>query len=374
MNPRPKPGWIALAVVVLYGAAAAAGSAQQVLVIDHENGRDVINDDERAISSWGLTVDHRRGELYVRDREEPDGIMVFSVETGEWLGTYHIPIGEGPREVRKRGPNFGPFAVSSSGEFYILGQRKVLHLDSQGDYASHWLPISPNFRAICDFGGQPTISIQGGLRRRGPNGQDETIGSRVVEGGYSWLTLPGSNEHESLMWQGARLACTEDAAFVVLPNREEQWQTISPTQRTATYRSIGPDSIFVYSLDGEEGRLRVSTEFMDLDEHIWYKNLKPSISGNGNLVLAGGDADVPGAVIDPESGCYAVLRNEEAPPYRQFLGIYADSALIFHRDRVEENRDGQRYVTLYADARQISLRPLRRVSGEPCPGLLPSVR
>ena len=36
--------------------------------------------------------------------------------------------------------------------------------------------------------------------------------------------------------------------------------------------------------------------------------------------------------------------------------------------------DGRRQVTIYSEARQVSLHPIRRVSGEPCPGMLPSVR
>lgn len=374
MTPNENARRIVSTVVAVFGAAAGAGSAQQVLEIDHENGRDVINDDERAIAPYGLTIEHRRGELYLRDREEPDGIMVFSIETGEWVRTYHVPIGEGPREVRKRGPNFGPFSVTSDGGFYILGQVKVLHLDAHGDYESHWLPISPGFHTVCELGGQPAISIQRGLRRRSPSGQDETIGSRVVEGGYSWLSLPGSSRQEILAWQFARLACTEDVAFVVLPNQEEQRMTQGTTSWTSTFRSVGPDSLLVFSLDGEESALRVPTEFMDADGYKWNANLAPSINGHGNLVLASSDSDVPGAVMDPETGCYAVLRNRETQTYREFMGIYADSALIFHRDREEETRDGRRYVTLYSEARQISLHPLRRVSGEPCPGLLPSVR
>lgn len=78
-------------------------------------------------------------------------------------------------------------------------------------------------------------------------------------------------------------------------------------------------------------------------------------------------------LFDPDTGCYGVLRNREYQSHREFLGIYRDSALVFHRDREQVTVDGEKVIWLYAEARQISLNPLRRVSGEPCPGMLPSV-
>lgn len=100
----------------------------------------------------------------------------------------------------------------------------------------------------------------------------------------------------------------------------------------------------------------------------------PSDDGHGSVVLAGSDAEFPGAIIDPESGCHAVVRHGQPTIYREFMGVFRDSALVFHRDREETTDDGRKVVTLYSAARQVSLRPLRRVSGEPCPGILPSLR
>ncbi|MXX33173.1 MAG: hypothetical protein F4Z50_00290, partial [Gemmatimonadetes bacterium] len=82
---RAVAAMVATATATL--AMAPLGSAQQLLEIDFENGRAVIDDDFRAIRFSPVAFDHARRAIYVRDREEPDGIMVFSIETGEWLRT-----------------------------------------------------------------------------------------------------------------------------------------------------------------------------------------------------------------------------------------------------------------------------------------------
>jgi len=52
------------------------------------------------------------------------------------------------------------------------------------------------------------------------------------------------------------------------------------------------------------------------------------------------------------------------------LHIYQDSALVFHYASWEDDQGG---FTMSTAADRVSLHPLRRVSGEPCPGMLPSV-
>ena len=112
-----------IAVLVTALMPAAAGG-QQVVEIDFANGRDVINDELRAIHLSPIAIDHGRGALYVRDLAEPNGIMAFSLETGEWLRTYRIPRGEGPGELR----TISRFALASAGGLYVLGQTNVIQL------------------------------------------------------------------------------------------------------------------------------------------------------------------------------------------------------------------------------------------------------
>lgn len=360
----------ALATVAATAALAMAplGSAQQLLEIDFENGRAVIDDDFRAIRFSPVAFDHARRAIYVRDLEEPDGIMVFSIETGEWLRTHRIAKGEGPRELRE----FRGFALSSSAGLHVLGVTKTLLLDSIGAFDGYWQFGGPSAQAICEFGGQPTVAVQGGLKRRGASGgEDDYFGDPVVAG-ETWVRGPDAGLSEVLKWRDAAVACRQDAAYLVLPN--EQFELVQSSQTTGELRNSdsGPDSVLVYHDDGRVRRLNVPSEFAE--EHGWNRGLMPSIDAEGDLVLASLNGFVPGAIVDPETGCYGVFRNREYELYRVFVGIHNDSAVVFHRDREEMTRDGRRQVTIYSEARQVSLHPIRRVSGEPCPGMLPSVR
>ncbi len=337
-------------------AAAGCGSlaAQLVVEIDPVAGRDVIDDDYRAISivHRDVAVDHDRSILYVRDAEEPNGVMAFSMVTGRWIRTYPAPTGDGPREL---GDGIVSLAAKADGGLYVSGWLRVLQYDAAARFVSSWQPRAPPRRAICDLDGEPAIPTVGGVVRRGPAGEDESVGA-AAQTEYE-IRAPTIEEGvaEAQRLSSARLSCTERTAYVVL-----------------SYE-IGPDSVFVYTRDGRTGRLDLPTDFVE-GPSPWNRRLAPSDDGRGNVVLAGRDAEVPGAIIDPESGCYAVLRHGQPTIYREFMGVFRDSALVFHRDREESTEAGRRVVTLYSDARQVSLRPLRRVSGEPCPGILPSLR
>ncbi len=151
-----------IAVLVTALMPAAAGG-QQVVEIDFANGRDVINDELRAIQLSPIAIDHGRGALYVRDLAEPNGIMVFSLETGEWLRTYRVPRGEGPGEAGE----ISGFALASEEGLYVLSQTNVIQLDSAGGFVSSWSAWGSRPPALCEFGGHPTITVQGGLKRRG---------------------------------------------------------------------------------------------------------------------------------------------------------------------------------------------------------------
>ena len=72
------------------GAAlvAPAANAQQVLQIDTAVGRVILDDEWRAIRTIGdMPLDRTRAILYANDDEEPEAVMAFSLETGEWIRT-----------------------------------------------------------------------------------------------------------------------------------------------------------------------------------------------------------------------------------------------------------------------------------------------
>ena len=210
--------------------------------------------------------------------------------------------------------------------------------------------------------------------RRGPGGADEGIGPNVVN---SHVLMARDCEEGSAIsdriWS-ARIACTDDAAYVAMNYLE------------------GPDTAFAYHRNGEEGRLPVPTEFTeDLPEctqevkspsgdvllerpcPTWNQRLYPSLDGRGNIVLMGYHPAIAGAVVDPETGCYAVLRKSEADRTLRVARIYADSALVFTRDAESTAEGGVRRTVVYSSANRVSLHAIRRVSGEGCAGMVGGV-
>lgn len=377
-----------LAIAVALGAPAAG--AQQILEIDTAVGRVILDDEWRAIRTIGdMPLDRARTLLYANDDEEPEGVMVFSLETGEWIRTIPTPTGGGPRELER---GMSGMALGRDGRLYVSGYVRVLEFDPLGQYVSNWRPRAEMIVDVCEFDGQPTIPAYGGVIRRGSDGTDESVGPGVVDGN----AIFGSTARDALWATGIdrsrggtqssfvsppRIACADDVAYVV------------------TSYSEGPDSVTVYHRNGEMAKLAVPTEFTDQTRvcemraggetvrvpcNNWTRSLAPTLDGRGNLVLLGRDSDTPGAIIEPETGCYAVLRKPEPSQDYNALHIYQDSALVFHYAIWEEDLPpeiarrlpaGVRPVSTHRStaANRISLHPLRRVSGEPCPGMLPAV-
>ena len=222
---------VTMLLAVSIGIGAPATQAQQVLQIDTVAGRVIIDDEWRAVETLqGLVLDRDRSIIYVNDAEEPEGVMVFSLETGEWLRTIRTSTGDGPFELSrgKRG-----MALAGNGGLYVSGYVRVLEFDRLGAPISNWSPRAEVPSSVCDFDGQPAIPAPRGVIRRGPDGEDEVIGPRAREGAAA------ATSGRTL---SARIVCGRDTAYVVFSNSE------------------GPDSVFAYHRNGEMERLAVPDE------------------------------------------------------------------------------------------------------------------
>lgn len=87
-------------------------------------------------------------------------------------------------------------------------------------------------------------------------------------------------------------------------------------------------------------------------------------------MLMGYDAEIAGAVVNPATGCYAVLRKSEDNPTLRVARIYADSALVFTQDAERTTVGGTTRVVMHTGANRVSLHAIRRVSGEGCEGMV----
>ena len=355
-------------VAGLVAVAAPAANAQQVLEIDTAVGRIIIDDEWRAIRTVrDMPLDRTRAILYVNDEEDPEAVMAFSLETGERIRTIPTPEGDGPYELSR---GISGKALGRDGTLYVAGYVRVLEFDPLGQAVSNWRPRAEVVWNVCEFDGQPAIAASSGVIRRSPDGTDERIGPGIVDRRATAIREAPIGRGRFASGGPPRIACTDDAAYVVTSNAE------------------GSDSVLVYNRNGVMGRLAVPTEFTDRGDDCkvkvslgtlgvmempctnWAEELRPTLDRQGNLVLLGRDQEVPGAIIDPETGCYAVLRKPEPSWDYVALHIYQDSALVFHSPNWE---DDQGRLHTSAAANRVSLHPLRRVGGEPCPGMLPSV-
>ena len=99
--------------------------------------------------------------------------------------------------------------------------------------------------------------------------------------------------------------------------------------------------------------------------------------GGGDCrLLFGRDWVVAGTIIDPETGCHALVQKTAgfAELGRTPVRILGDSVLVVGQDTdVTETPDGRFNARLSGVNNRVSLHPLRRISGEPCPGMLPSL-
>lgn len=348
-------------------------SAQQIVEIDLEAGRTIIDDEWRSMYTGLIAVDWDRDILYAEDDEEPEGIMAFSLETGEWIRTLSTPEGDGPREFPRgaRGMDIAP-----DGGLYVSSFVRVIEYDPEGIPIDSWRPETVSSGKVCNLGGAPVVPTARGLVRRGSGGTSEGVGPTRAEN----LVDPVSRER--LLRPGAqwttstRIVCSKDAAYVVMTYDE------------------GPDSVFVHHRSGEVGRLPVPAEgaiegecrmgeTRDSSGRVlqparpcphWSLRAHPSLDDLGNVVLLGHDARTNGAIIDPETGCHALVRVTGNRRFKPML-IHADSALVFRHAVTTTTYQGRAVESIEANSTNgVSLHPIRRVSGEPCPGMLPTVK
>ena len=345
-------GTVLGAIAVLAGGEAAF--AQQILEIDLGSGRDVINDEWRAIRPGGrFLVDHERGLLYAVDLEHPDDVMGFSLLTGEPDRLVRIPKGEGPRELPS---TVRAVSQASAGGLYVLGDGRVLHLDSLGQVVEDfWRPVVPGGgSAVCDLGGSPAVPSWGGVVRKGRSG-DEILGAGVVQG-------------EALPFHG-----TVQEIVAKVTSRPTSMFCIGESAYTVAAFEDAADTVFSYSLNGGEGKILPPSEFAE-GRVPWNRKLRLAGDGHGNLVLVRDMAlEVAGAVIDPGSGCYAVIRINDPNPTISFGGIVEDSALVLYKDYEDTVRNGRPTRTVLYTSGLVKLHPIRRISGEACPGMFPSL-
>ena len=139
--------------------------------------------------------------------------MAFSLTTGEWIRTIPTPTGDGPAELTE---GLRSLAVARGGGVYASGLVRVIEFDALGQFVRSWTPEAPTRDAVCDFSGAPAVPTQGGVVRRGFDG-DENIGPVLAKGSVIDAPTIEAGVAITMRLVSSRIACAEDedVAYVV---------------------------------------------------------------------------------------------------------------------------------------------------------------
>ena len=340
-------------------AGSADVQAQERLRIDHEAGREIVNDWTRAFLGHVFDIDHEAGLVYTVDFADPLSVTVFSLIDGTLVGTFGGGEGAGPGEFQTLDALAG-----ADGGVLMADHLRVDRRDRDGILVWSWLPGS-EVPDVCAFQEEVAIPTRGG----------GTV-ARTTEGGALPLGNPdatrpvSADDYDTAVrldgeFMSSNIACIGDVAYVQAGN------TLSG--HTLDGRT------FAVPIPGEfqeaARRRREPAPSGDRGYANWYGDL--SHDGAGRLVLTMvhwrlGDIEAVGAVIEPRSGCYSlVVEPGGAKMFRQFMGVYRDSAVVYYRGQSVRTMRGREMTVIDPEAFMIALRPLRPAGGTPCEGAGP---
>lgn len=324
---------------------ASSLSGQERLEIVGSEGRILLDGIEWALVEEIMAVNHEERILYVGDLSDPFAVLALSLDDGSLRGTFGAGEGDGPGELRR----LAVVAAARNGVMVSDGGR-VNHWDASGKLVSTWRPGSSTVTALCSLRRQPAVALFDGVLRRSPDGGGIEFGMRPRPEGEVGI------EHLA-EFAAANMVCISGVAYVQMGN-----------------------SVMAHRPEGETNRIRIPPPLeADAAERRpapgsrrlvpWYQSL--STDGFGRLVLGQAPRyghEFVGALIDPRTGCYSlILDREDRVVERSFMGIYADSAIVYHRHTGSREVNGRTIDYAEPIAYRIALRPLRRVAGEPCP-------
>ena len=324
---------------------------QAVMELDLEAGRDIVGGSEHQFRAFGA-VEYDRRLVYAVEALDPLAAAAYSLDDGAIVATYGGKKGEGPGElVLVQGVAMSPEGV------FVAGRGVVNHWALSGELLYQWRPVAPSVRALCSLAGQPAVIGPEGVVVRADDGA--SVERRGAALGTAWETL-----------SGIRMACADAVAYV-----------------------LANHAISAYSPEGGVRQIPVPPEVEDIARKREATRLPEYPTGrfapygrmvttaDGRLFVASTHPEIAGAIVDPATGCYELLKTDPVPGGRHVLGLMADS-LIFvdivsepatelvdgKWQTVTRNVGGRTLPVHSRSPRSIAMRPLRLVSGQRCGG------
>ncbi len=341
-------GWLGV-LGLLSPSGAVVGQA--VMELELEAGRDIVGGPEHQFRAFGA-VDYDRRLVYAVEALEPLAVAAYSLDDGAIVATYGGKKGEGPGQLSL----IQGVALSPEGIF-VAGRGVVNHWALSGELLYQWRPVVPSVRAICSLTGQPAVvGPEGVVVRAEDGGSVERDGTAALETAWEILS-------------GIRMACADAVAYVLA------------NHAISAYSPNGERQIPVPPEVEEIARKREATRVPEYPVGRLAPYSRMLAAADGRLLVTIRHDEIAGAIVDPATGCYELLKTDPAPGGRHVLGLMADS-LIFvdivsepqtelvdgKRQAVTRNVGGRTFPVFSMNPRAIAVRPLRLVSGQPCGG------
>ena len=315
-------------------------AGQQRLSVDHQAGREVVNDWTRAFLTHVFEVDHDRRRIYVAEVGEPEFVVAFSIADGTVVGTYGRGRGDGPGEVR----NMVQDVAAANGGLLVSDGLRVNYWSVAADSAWTWNPGLNFAKYVCAMGDDPVVPLLHGALR-GPGGARLGAGQRP---------LRDAGRSRSLL--AADGVCFDNIAYFIAEGTIVGHSTAGESITVPVPREVA-EAVTEWRASRPDGGRYTSS----------YRSL--SQDGQGHLVLTFVNhmrLEFAAAIIDPATGCYSLVVDESGERHRSIMGVHGDSVIVYERGVSVRQINGRRTRVIEPEAFMIALRPLRPAGGSPC--------
>lgn len=299
-------------------------------------------------------MDYGRRLVLVAEAADPLAVTAYSVEDGSVQAVFGGGrAGDGPGELTQlEAAAVGPDGV------YVAGKGRVIYWSWQGALLHQWEPSAPGTFDLCALNGRPAVPLQhGGLVFRGDDGESVVLdGEARTE--LDWTGVSTNEEAFKIMnaYHSNMMACNDSAAYVLAGAR----QVLTEHKSGAEPRLIPVPPELVKATRTRMSRVS-SNEW-----HFSAGYQDMLLAEDGRLVITTGTNW--GAVVDPATGCYALMANRNGPVGWRYAGMFGDSVVTLEGSHQPTMKmlEGRRQAVYSSTRTRIFVRPVRLVSGEPC--------
>ena len=339
-------------VAGLLSAAFCSGVAsdlasQQVLEVDIDAGRELAGGVEYLFSNG--VVDYDRRLVLVVEAADPLAVTAYSLDGGAVQGVFGGgQPGDGPGELTQ----LYATAVGPEGIF-VSGPRRVLYWSWSGTLLHQWAPTAPSTNELCSFKGRPAVTLQKGLVYRGDDGESVAVGGEA----RLWLDQSAAPGDAFRMVRLTLMTCSDSAAYVL-----DGYNHVLTEYKTG----VEPRLVAMPAELVEAARERLA---QSSENHYYPGYNKIFLADDGRLVMTTAADGLAGAVVDPQTGRYALLKQKRLSGGQSYVGMFGDSIVTLESSREPARTrmvDGRDVRVFYGDKTHIFVRPRRRTEGEPC--------